>query len=232
MFDNFFQGNSTFNLITFILGFLSLGLSIWLAINSYPKKLMLYYEGIKPLINQFYKELKSIELNSKTIILKPENRYLITTLYLQNTGKKDFTINDFENGIKIKFPKELTILEIINIDYPKEVNSLALINSQNEIEVSFNILKKREIIKFEILGELKESVHVFKEISFQCRGSNIAKGKIQKVVSKPSFDHLGEVLLLFLFSFLMFIMFCFSLGLIGEKPIIKFLNSAIALTQE
>jgi len=170
MFDNFFQGNSTFNLITFILGFLSLGLSIWLAINRYPKKLMLYYEGIKPLINQFYKELKSIELNSKTIILKPENRYLITTLYLQNTGKKDFTINDFENGIKIKFPKELAILEIINIDYPKEVNSLALINSQNEIEVSFNILKKREIIKFEILGELKESVHVFKEISFQCRG--------------------------------------------------------------
>jgi hypothetical protein len=216
MFSDFFQNSYVFNIVTFALSILGIVISIWLAIKKYPKRLTLYYESTRPLTTRFLPALSGITLKSKNIDIDTNKDYLITTLFLQNTGGRDFVQQDFQEGIKIKFPQKCRILDVLSVDYPKEIQSIHSL-SNNEIDITIKTFKRNEIIRYDILGELSESISLLKNISFQCRGADISKGNIEKVTDKKSVDILGEVILVFFLSICITIIFCFSLGFLGQK---------------
>lgn len=220
---DFFQNTYLFNIVTFTLTILGIGLSIWFAIKKYPKRLTLYYEGTRPLTTQFLSNLSSITLQSKTINLDQTKDYLITTLFLQNTGHKDFGMQDFQDGIKIKFPDEYKILDVQHIDYPKDIQSSFVLNN-NEIDIIIKTFKKKEIIRYDFLGELSKSIPILKSIKFHCRGSEISKSGIEKVSDRRSKDPFEEVIMGFLLTMLLTIVICFSLGYIGRNPVYQVIS--------
>lgn len=214
---DFFENTFVFNFVTFILTVGGIILTVWLAIRKYPKRLTLYYESSKFLWNQTIPNLASIKTDSKNIQINPDKWYLTTTLYLQNSGSKDFNKSDFVDGIKIKFPPEYKIIEVLHKDYPREINSSNHTLGDSEFEIVFDTFKKKEIIRYDIIGELASNISILKGISFKCRGSDIAKGNIEKVTDKRSFKQFEELILGLLATFLLVILLCFAFGFIGEK---------------
>ncbi len=192
-------------------------LTIWFALRKYPKRLTLYYEGSKPFTSHYLPNLKSVEIDSKNISIDPNKSYYITTLFLQNTGPKDFKMEDFQDGIKINFTK-YKVLDVRHVDYPEHVNSSHILRNSSQIDVKFKVFKKKEIIRYDILGEISERTSIAHDISFHCRGVEISKGKIERVSNRLSIDLLGEVMMSTILIVLMTILLCFPMGYIAPKP--------------
>lgn len=211
-----FFGNP-YNLLILILT-LIFGVATFLSLRKNYKRLSFYFEGASYFSNDFGDRITKLHVTKKAIQINPSKDYVTYNFYIQNTGKSDLIKTDFSDEIKIILPNDAKVIDCKTTDSPLDIHSSISILSNKDLAISFQLLKKGEIIKISAFLEIDKTkslqhsqIHFLKDTVFYYRGINFKKVELIVALKKHTtnlyygialftiFEALAILLMIFLF---------------------------------
>ncbi len=173
---DFKDWNTYFGLI----GVVSLLFSIWVYFRSkLETKVTLYVQDLIPIISDSLSIFKNLQVKviDNDIQVKADVYHL--RFFLKNTGSVDISSAKVFDQIKISLPSEIQILDYKIQDYPSNINQQTIFNSfNNDFSTGFVLLRKGELIQYDIILHVPESLKKEKKIKHFFHIENFVTGNV------------------------------------------------------
>lgn len=169
---NFSDWNTYFGLI----GIIAFLFSIWQYFKTKSEtKITLYIQDLIPIISESLKKFKDFRIKVIESDIEVDQDVYHLKMFLKNTGNVDIARQKIFKQIKISVPVEIQILDYKIESYPSSIKQeIKFIKSKNEFIIAFQLLKKGELIQFDLIIHVPQKIKNEKKLKSFFQVQNFA----------------------------------------------------------